>query len=179
MDRYPPTYKPLARHGQMGHLGCQYGLATREGLPSAPETSPYPGGVKTFVEEGRSTELRGIVLTELGSLAVIDCEESGKFKFGADSVDGWMLGVIEVHGLGLVGYRKQVPAYLDQPYGHGCIAEVYNSDRYPYFEMEIHGPVFPLRPGESIELEERQVVFDLSRWPNSEDEVRQYLGLGP
>lgn len=141
------------------------------------ETSPYPGGVKTFLEEGRSAEIRGTVLTELGSLAVIDCRESGKFKFGVDPVDGWMLGVIEVNGLGLVGFRKQVPVYLDRAYGHGCIAEVYNSDRYPYFEMEIHGPVIPLRPGESFELEERQVVFDLSRWPHSEDEVRQHLRL--
>ena len=88
-----------------------------------------------------------------------------------------MLAVLEVAGLGLVGYRKQVPMYPDKPYGHGCVAEVYNSDRYPYFEMEIHGPVVSLKPGEGFELEERQAVFDLSRWPQSEDEVRQYLDL--
>ncbi len=86
-----------------------------------------------------------------------------------------MLAILEVTGLGLVGYRKQVEVYRDMTYGHGCIAEVYNSDRYPYFEMEIHGPVVSLRPGESFELEERQALFDLSRWPQSEDEVRQHL----
>lgn len=87
-----------------------------------------------------------------------------------------MLGVLDVAGLGLVGYRKQVPVYADKAYGHGCIAEVYNSDRYPYFEMEIHGPVVSLKPGEIFELEERQALFDLPRWPQSQEEIRKLLG---
>ncbi|MFQ5572039.1 MAG: hypothetical protein ACE5G0_20370 [Rhodothermales bacterium] len=137
--------------------------------------SQYPKGVKTFVEEGESVQVRDKVVSELGNLAVITCRESKAFKFGVDAQEGWVLAVVEVAGLGLVGYRKQVPVYRDKPYGHGCVAEVYNSDRYPYFEMEIHGPVVSLKPGASFELEERQALFDLSRWPQSEDEVRQHL----
>ncbi|MEE9152982.1 MAG: hypothetical protein V3U42_02740, partial [candidate division NC10 bacterium] len=98
------------------------------------------------------------------------------FKFGVDAKEGWMLAILNVAGIGLVGYRKQVPVYRDKPYGHGCIAEVYNSDRYSYFEMEIHGPVVSLRPGESFEIEERQILFDLPHWPQSEEEVRALIG---
>jgi len=86
-----------------------------------------------------------------------------------------MLGIIEVPGIGLVGYRKQVPVHKDKSYGHGCTAEVYNSDRYPYFEMEIHGPLVSLRQGASFELKERQAFFDVTKWPVSEENVRGFL----
>ncbi len=137
--------------------------------------SRYPEGVKTFNEEGESVHVRDTVVGELGNLAVIRCTDPKAFKFGVDANEGWMLAVLEVPELGLVGYRKQVAIYKDKTYSHGCITEVYNSDRYPYFEMEIHGPVVSLKPGESFELEERQALCDLSRWPQSEDEVRQHL----
>jgi hypothetical protein len=141
-------------------------------LPRATE-SRFPDGVRTFLEEGESAEVRDRVVDELGTLAVIRCRESEAFKFGVDAREGWMLAVLEVSGLGLVGYRKQVPAYAGQEYGHGCIAEVYNSDLHPYFEMEMHSPVVSLKPDESFELVERQALFDLARWPRDEDEVRR------
>jgi hypothetical protein len=144
-------------------------------LPSNVD-SPYPDGVKTFDEEGESIQVRGKAVGKLGNLAVIHCTDTKAFKFGVDAKEGWMLGILNVAGMGLVGYRKQVPAYPDKQYGHGCIAEVYNSDRYPYFEMEIHSPVVSLRPGESFEIEERQSLVDLPHWPQSEKEVRALIG---
>jgi hypothetical protein len=138
--------------------------------------SRYPQGVKTFAEEGESAQVRDTVVGELGNLAVIHCAGPKAFKFGVDAKEGWMLAILNVAGMGLVGYRKQVPVYRDKPYGHGCIAEVYNSDRYSYFEMEIHGPVVSLRPGESFEIEERQSLVDLPHWPQSEKEVRALIG---
>ena len=146
-------------------------------LPRNP-ASPYPNGVKTFEEEGESIQARDKVMEEFGNLTVIHSSHTQAFKFGVDAEEGWMLGILDVAGLGLVGYRKQVPVHTDKPYGHGCIAEVYNSDRYAYFEMEIHGPVVSLKPGETFELEERQLLFDLSQWPQSEEEVRRHLGFG-
>lgn len=137
--------------------------------------SQYPNGVKTFAEEGASVHMRDNVVDALGNLAIIHCSHASAFKFGVDAQEGWMLGVRDVANLGLVGYRKEVPVYRDKPYGHGCIAEVYNSDRYPYFEMEIHGPVVSLRPGEDFTLEERQALFQLSHWPQSEEEVRNHI----
>ena len=141
------------------------------------EASSYPCGVKTFVEEGESVQLRESMVAELGRLTLISCYEPRAFKFGVDADEGWMLGILDLGDLGLVGYRKQVPVYEDQPYGHGCIAEVYNSDRYPYFEMEIHGPVIRLEPGEGFELEERQSLFEVTDWPKSEEDVREHLEL--
>jgi hypothetical protein len=138
--------------------------------------SPYPDGVKTFDEEGESIQVRDKAVGKLENLAVIHCADTKAFKFGVDAKEGWMLAILNVAGMGLVGYRKQVPAYRDKQYGHGCIAEVYNSDRYSYFEMEIHGPVVSLRPGESFEIEERQTLVDLPHWPQSEKEVRALIG---
>jgi hypothetical protein len=143
-------------------------------LPRA-EDSQFPEGVKTFPEEGVSTQLRDDVVHDLGSLAIIRCDEPQVFKYGVDAQEGWMLGVLDVADVGLVGYRKHIPVYAERTYGHGCVAEVYNADIYPYFEMEIHGPVVSLRPGESFELEERQALFDLAQWPQTEDQVRRYL----
>ena len=141
-------------------------------LPRNP-SSQYDGGVKTFPEEGNSRELRESVVGELGALAVIACEQAGHFKFGADGTEGWMLGILETAGR-LIGYRKKFLLHPGFPYGHDCVAEVYNSDRYPYLEMEIHGPLVRLQPGESFELEEEQALFDVAQWPVHEDEVRRY-----
>ncbi len=137
-------------------------------------SSPDPLGVKTFAEEGESAAVRQSVVSELGNLAVIECFESKQFKYGVGGCEGWMLGVFETQG-GLVGYRKTVPFYTGRPYAHGCVCEVFNSGQYPYLEMETHGPVVRLSPGGSFELEEQQEVFDVPRWPEGEEEVRESL----
>lgn len=142
-------------------------------LPRKP-ASKFPQGVKTFSEEGESDTIRDSVVSELGSLAVIACGEPQAFKFGVDSGEGWMLAVHEAKG-GLIGYRKRVSVFPDRTYGHGCVAEVYNSDRYPYFEMETHGPLVRLMPGESFELVEDQELMEMAGWPASEQQVRNYL----
>lgn len=133
-------------------------------MPRRPN-SPYPDGVKTFDAEGEAASIRDRVVSDLGEVAVIRCRDAHAFKYGVDADQGWLLAVLNVPGVGLVGFRKQVPVYDLETYGHGCIAEVYNSDRYPYLEMEAHGPVVRLGPGESFELEERQAVFDLTPPP--------------
>ena len=146
-------------------------------LPKS-SSSNFPDGVKTYPEEGESSQVRDRVVGELGSLAVITCNEAKKFKYGVDAdqpENGWMLGILDVAGLGLVGYRKSVKVFGDQAYGHGCLAEVFNSDVYPYFEMEIHGPVTTLKPGESFSLEEKQALIDVKRWPETEEDLRRLL----
>ncbi|MFQ5954055.1 MAG: hypothetical protein ACE5JZ_03225 [Kiloniellales bacterium] len=137
--------------------------------------SPHPEGIKTFVEEGVSAEVRERVVSYLGSVAVVACEDTLQFKFGSDAEEGWMLGVVDVGGGDLIGYRKQVAVVPGASYGHGCVAEVFNSADYPYLEMEIHGPVVRLAAGASTELVEHQALIDIARWPQSEEELRQHL----
>ena len=119
--------------------------------------------------------LRNSVVAQLGALAVIDCHGGKRFKYGVDADEGWMLGVLDVAGLGLVGYCKQVPVFPGEPYAHGVVASVFNSDRYPYFEMETHGPLVRLPPGGRYEIEERQALCDVASWPEHENQVRRYL----
>ncbi len=137
-------------------------------------SSSYRDGVKTFESEGDSVSVRPRMVTELGELAVIDCTGEVEFKFGVDASEGWMLGISETPA-GLVGYLKSVPVFRGRPYGHGCLSEVYNSHRFPYFEMEVHGPVTRLQPGERFELVESQRLFDVAAWPTSEAQVRALL----
>lgn len=143
-------------------------------LPRSP-SSFYPNGIKTFDEEGESVTVRDRVVQELGHLAVVYCDDPHPFKFGVDAAEGWMLGVFEVRGLGLVGYRREVPVFRNHLYGHGCVTAVLNSARHPYCELESHGPLLRLQPGASFELHERHALFDVSHWPQSEKEVRQLL----
>lgn len=153
--------------------------------------SQYPGGMKTYSEEGESVQVRDRVVQGLGSLSVITCDRSSKFKFGVEpgsgttesqrSLDGqaWMLGILDVKDCGLVAYRKQIPVFDGRPYAHGCIAEVYNSDEYDYLEMEIHGPLVTLKPGESFEITERQALFEVTQWPDTETQVLQLVSGPP
>jgi len=133
--------------------------------------SSFRDGVKAYPAEGDSEGARPDVVRLLDGIAAIDCRRPRWFKFGVDADEGWALGVVETPG-GLVGYRKEVPVATDASYGHGCVVEVYNCPDHPYFELEAHGPVVTLGPGERTTLVERRDVFDVPAWPATERDVR-------
>jgi hypothetical protein len=133
--------------------------------------SAFRDGVKAYPAEGDSEAARAHVVRLLDGVAAIDCRRRGWFKFGSDATEGWVLGVVETPD-GLVGVRKSVPIVADATYGHGCVGEVYNAPGYDYFELELHGPVVTLAPGERVALVERRRVFDVPAWPESERDVR-------
>ncbi|NJN45853.1 MAG: hypothetical protein HC808_04520 [Candidatus Competibacteraceae bacterium] len=137
--------------------------------------SVYPEGVKTFDNEGESTMIRDSVVSYHGAMVKVDCTTAHKFKFGVDAEYGSIFAVLDVEGLGSVGYRKQFPTFHPQPYGHGCVAEVFNASLYHYLELESHGPVVTLQPGESAELTIRRELFNLSDRPMSEKDIQAYL----
>jgi hypothetical protein len=133
--------------------------------------STFRDGVKAYPAEGDSEAARAHVVRLLDGVAAVDCRQRGWFKFGTDAADGWVLGVVETPS-GLVGVRKSVTAVPGATYGHGCVVEVYNAPGYDYFELESHGPVVTLEPGERTVLVERRRVFDVPAWPANEREVR-------
>ena len=128
--------------------------------------SAYPDGVKTYAEEGESRDVRSRVVTRVDDGVRIDCTGDRHFKFGTDAAVGTALAVLDLPGHGRVGIRKQVPTFHPRPYAHGCIAEVFNSAQHPYFELELHGPVLELGPGESFALEETVRLEDVSDEPH-------------
>lgn len=138
--------------------------------------SRYSRGVRTFANEGDSTRVRDRVLSFSDDIAMFSCREPLKFKYGSDANSGWVLAVIETGQGRLLGFRKSIPTFHPQRYGHGCVAEVFNSSDFDYFEMELHGPVVTLRPGESFTLVEHAALFDVDAVPLDAPSVRQCLG---
>ena len=138
-------------------------------------TSSHPEGVKTFVEEGESAQVRPHAVQEIGKLARITCHRNTAFKFGVDATEGWLLAVCKRPGAGAIGYLTTYAVASDQPYAHGCSAEVYNSDRLPYFEAEVHSPLRLLAPGRHTTFRERRRLFPLSTLPQTEMEVRALM----
>ena len=145
-------------------------------LPTRPG-SAFPDGVRTFGNEGVSTDVREQVVRLSDGIATVTCRDALKFKYGVDAEIGSVLAVIEGGRRGPVGLRKSVPAADSGPYAHGCVAEVFNAADYPYFEVELHGPVTTIAPGGSVSLIETASLFDLPTPSASPAEVRRYLGL--
>jgi hypothetical protein len=131
--------------------------------------SSFPGGLKAFPAEGDSEGARADVVGRLGRLVTVECRRRRWFKFGADAGEGWIAGIVEPAPGRLVGHRKDVIAAPDASYAHGCVIEVYNDPRLPFFELEVHGPIVRLAPGERAVLDERRRLFDVAAWPDRDD----------
>ena len=138
--------------------------------------SAYPDGLRTFDDEGVSAAVRDDVVCLADGYAVIGCHDPVKFKYGADGDAGWLLAVFEGGPRGLIGLRKSVPTFQPGPYAHGCVAEVFNSEDFPYLELELHGPLVTLEPGEEFTLIEEADLFDLDRLPEGPVEALASLG---
>jgi hypothetical protein len=145
-------------------------------LPTGSD-SPYPGGVRTFDNEGVSATVRDQVVTFLDDIAVISCRRPVGFKYGTDADPGRLLAVLEAGDSGLVGYRKSVPAYHDRWYGNGCVLEVFNAPALPYLELELHGPLASLQPGESFSVRTDAALFELDVVPSTAAAVRERLAV--
>ena len=145
-------------------------------LPTRPY-SAFPRGVRTFDAEGDSALARDQVVTFVGEYAVISCREAVKFKYGVDADVGRILAVFEHSAGGWLGYRKAVPTYHPQPYGHGCVLEIFNASAFSYIEMEVHGPVVSMQPGDSSAVTVDSALFELDEMPTSPDAIRTGLGI--
>ena len=130
----------------------------------------FPDGVQAFPDEGDSEGLRATVVRPLGDVVAIDCTVPRWCKFGTDADEGRVLGV-QCVGDGHVAHLKSMPRDPARRWGHGCAAEVFCAVAHP-FELEVHGPVTTLAPGERATLIERRWVGDVDAMPATRDAVR-------
>ena len=144
-------------------------------LPTWPG-SPFPQGLRTFEEEGVSAAVRPDVVRFLGDgIAAVSCRDAVRFKYGVDPKIGSVLAVVDGGPRGPVGLCKSVPVQHGRPYAHGCAVEVFNAAEYPYFEVELHGPVTTLAPGEAVSLPETAALFDLDGPLDDTAAIWQYV----
>ena len=141
-------------------------------VPRRTEGSAFPDGVKAYPAEGDSEAARAEVVRVVGDVARIDCRRPRWFKFGVDAEEGWALGVLETPDARLVAHRKCVDVVAGATYAHGSVVEVYNCPDHLYFELEVHGPVVTLRPGERTTLVERRRTWEIDVAPETRDAVR-------
>ncbi len=109
-------------------------------MPTSPN-SAFPQGVKTFDNEGVSAPFATRWCVSSTTSPSCPARTPSSSSTVSTRTEGRILAVLEPDGMGLVGYRKSVPTYHPQPYGHGCVLEIFNSSLYSYIEMEVHGPV--------------------------------------
>lgn len=136
--------------------------------------SQFPRGVKTFANEGMAAAVRDNVVRWMDDTVSVQCTEPIKFKYGVDAPLGAILAILSTPQ-GTLGYLKQFSITSAATYGHDCVAEVFNASDYPYLEMEIHGPVQFLAPGESCELVVHHRLIELESASISDQEARDLL----
>ena len=128
-------------------------------LPTASPSS-HPNGVKSFAFIAGTEAHRPSVIDRRGRWARVDCTQPGAFKYGVDAPTADLLAFLEGAD-GTIGHYKSMPVFEGATYGHGCTAEVFNAKAEPYFELELHGPVVNLAPGNEFALTEHCALFDV------------------
>lgn len=60
-----------------------------------------------------------------------------------------------------MGYLKVFYPSPGAIFRHGCAVELYRSNRFDYFECEVHGPAVKLSPGEDFRMVQAWSLFPL------------------
>ncbi|MDJ0626340.1 MAG: hypothetical protein QNJ31_08260 [Candidatus Caenarcaniphilales bacterium] len=141
------------------------------------KNSKFDEGIRTYKEEGESELIRDKVVKIYDDYAEINCSEETAFKFGSDSKEGWLMGVLETDKNNFIGYLKQFETKENSAYAHESVCEVYNSNKYNYFEMEIHAPLVPIPPNKKVTFIENQKIFDLDSYPSSIEEIKSHFSF--
>jgi hypothetical protein len=67
--------------------------------------------------------------------------------------------VIKETPRGMVVFARVFDIAQDEPYAHRSMVEIFNSSRYPYGEVEVHGPLLPILPGDEVSLTQLWRVY--------------------
>ena len=125
--------------------------------------SQFSGGIKAYPNEGRSLEVMDRYVQNGPGWASVTCNQQESFKYGSDSREGWLLGLLDGHDSELIAYLKLFEVGENEAYAHHADAEVYDSGEFPYFEMEVHSPLRELAPKERMTMSETWVLGSLPR----------------
>lgn len=89
---------------------------------------------------------------------MISCRDAEHFKFGALLREGKITARRQGEKATLV-MSKTFPILANAKYAHASHAEVYNSPRYPYCEIEVHSPLLTLGPGQAFSQSQEWNTF--------------------
>jgi hypothetical protein len=103
---------------------------------------PYP-------EEGDSEAAKTLVAEAAGPWTRVRCDRALHFKFGGMARHGAVVAMRAAGGDTLV-HARTFRVDSAAAYAHGASVEVYNAPRYDYLEIEVHAPLVPLEPGQSV-----------------------------
>ncbi len=134
-------------------------------LPVA-HRSRFTNGVKAYANEGRSVEMMHEYVNVSEGLASIKCHQAERFKYGTDSLEGWIGGLLDRSNERWLAYLKLFRPVANALYPHESVVEVYDCGTNPYFELEVHSPLQTLAPGESYSYSED---WRLEWFPKSAD----------
>jgi hypothetical protein len=113
-------------------------------------SSEFPDGFKIFdVENPNREQVRQFIKVEKDVMTV-RCDKAVRFKVGTDADEGWITGVFPKGDGKSIIFTQRFQVFHGKVGGHGCTAEVFNSDERPHLEMEVHSPVVNLKPGEEF-----------------------------
>ncbi len=126
-------------------------------LPMNP-ASRFPGGVKAYAAEGRSPEVIDRYVNREKNVALVTCHQTEPIKYGTDSTEGWILGLLDKGGDQWLAYLKGFQTEPGGTYPHESVVEVYDSGTLPYIEIEVHSPLKILNPGASYGYTETWVL---------------------
>ncbi|WP_438390182.1 hypothetical protein [Caballeronia sp. DA-9] len=114
--------------------------------------------VMPFLAKGPLGDVRdsGFV-TGSNSHVATQCTDAVEFKLGINNSPGVMHVVFDLPEAKLTLSRR-FPVLPEARYAHGSPLEIFNAPKLPYFEIESHGPLVVLRPGESTTLDVHEAV---------------------
>lgn len=137
--------------------------------------SQFPSGVKLFRTENddEAAVLNHVRLEK--DFAAVQCDNETLFKVGTDAEEGWLAGFFSSGGGQWTVFKKTFQVFPGRPCGHGCTAEVFNSDERPHLEMEVHAPLAKLHPGESFTWEGRWSFAGTSELPRTRADLESFI----
>ena len=124
-----------------------------------------PQAVIPYAEEGDSAALLEKVCSTVASGGTcIRCDEALHFKYGANPKKGHVITLKPCHSKNnFLIMERFFELDPKAKYAHESAIEVYNSPSMNYAEVEVHGPLQSIAPGERIEHSQKWCFREASR----------------